>query len=241
MDVDRTNSLNHRKEFTVNFPQELCTDCHAIEMRFAAIVDHMAEAFISINSDWYCTYVNRKAEQLLNRKRQDLIGKTIWTVFSVDPTSELYQHCHQAIATQTASEFEQHYPSLNKWLKIRLIKSEDGLLIYCQQTTETSQADQQLKAEIAKCQQVEATLEKEQDFLKAILNNVQAGIVACDADGILTVFNQAAKDFHGLPQQPVPPDRWAQYYDLYLPDGKTRMHEYRGYSTVPGIARTERS
>src|SRR5919199_1073723 len=223
MDVDRTNSLNHREELTVNFSQEFCADCYAIEARFAAIVDHMAEAFISINSNWYCTYVNRKAEQLLNKKRQDLIGKTIWTVFAIEPTSELYQHCQQATRSQTAIEFEQHYPSLNKWLKIRLIKSEDDLLIYVQDTTETSQAAQQLKAEIVKCQQVEATLQKEQDFLKAILNNVQAGIVACDADGILTVFNQAAKEFHGLSQLPVPPDCWADYYDLYLPDGKTPM------------------
>jgi len=224
MDVDRTNFLNHQEEFTINLQQELCADCHTIEARFAAIVDHMAEAFISINSDWHCTYINCKAEQLLNRKRQDLIGKALGTVFSVDPTSELYQHCHRAIATPTAIEFEEYYPSFNKWLRIRLVKSEDGLLIYFQDTTETSQADRQLKAEIAKCQQVEATLQKKQDFLKAILNNVQAGIVACDADGILTVFNQAAQDFHGLPQQPVPPDRWAQYYDLYLPDGKTRMN-----------------
>ncbi|HEY9624675.1 MAG TPA: PAS domain S-box protein, partial [Crinalium sp.] len=224
MDVDRTNSLNHRKEFTLNFSQEFCADCYAIEARFAAIVDHMAEAFISINLEWHCTYVNRKAEQLLNRKRQDLIGKTLWTVFSVEPTSELYQHCHRVTATQTAIEFEQHYPSLNKWLKIRLINSEEGLLLYFQDTTETSQAEQQLKAEIAKSQQVQATLQKEQDFLKAILNNVQAGIVACDADGILTVFNQVAQDFHGLSQLPVLPDRWADYYDLYLPDGKTRMN-----------------
>ncbi|MEG4941051.1 PAS domain S-box protein [Microcoleus sp. F4-D5] len=224
MNVEGTNSLNHREELTVNFRQELCTNCQALEARFAVIVDHMAEAFISINSDWHCTYVNHKAEQLLNKKRQHLTGKNIWTVFSVDLTSELYKYCHQAIATSTAIEFEDHYPSLNKWLRIRCIKSEDGLLIYFQDTSETFQAARQLQAEIANSQQVEATLEKEQDFLKAILNNVQAGIVACDADGILTVFNQAAKDFHGLPQQPVPPDRWAEYYDLYLPDGKTLMN-----------------
>ncbi|MEG4145598.1 PAS domain S-box protein [Microcoleus sp. Pol12B5] len=225
MNVERTHSLNDREELTVNFPQELCTDCQALEARrFAVIVEHMAEAFISINSEWHCTYVNHKAEELLKRKRQHLIGKNIWTVFSVDLTSELYKYCHRAIATQTAIEFEEHYPSLNKWLRIRLIKSEDGLLIYFQDTTETSQLDRQLKAEIANSQQVEATLQKEQEFLKAILNNVQAGIVACDADGILTVFNQAAKDFHGLPQQPVPSAQWAEYYSLYLPDGKTPMN-----------------
>ncbi|MEG4072188.1 PAS domain S-box protein [Microcoleus sp. Pol14C2] len=225
MNVERTHSLNHGQELTVNFPQELCTHCPALEVRrFTVIVAHMTEAFISINSEWHCTYVNYKAEQLLNRKWQHLIGKNIWTIFSVDLTSELYKYCHQAIATPTAIEFEEHYPSLNKCLRIRLIKSEDGLLIYFQDTTQTSQLDRQLKAEIAKCQQVEATLQKKQDFLKAILNNVQAGIVACDAEGILTVFNQAAKDFHGLPQQPVPPEQWAQYYNLYLPDGKTPMN-----------------
>ncbi len=80
MNLERTNSLNHREDLTVNFPQELCTDCLALEARrFAVIVDCMAEAFISINSEWHCTYVNQKAEQLLNRNRQHLIGKNIWT------------------------------------------------------------------------------------------------------------------------------------------------------------------
>ena len=67
MNVERTNSLNDREELTVNFPQELCTDCQAREARrFAAIVDHMAEAFISINSEWHCTYVNHRCSATLN-------------------------------------------------------------------------------------------------------------------------------------------------------------------------------
>jgi two-component system, sensor histidine kinase and response regulator len=71
-------------------------------------------------------------------------------------------------------------------------------------------------------QAVEA-LEKEQRFVKGLLDSVQAGIVACDADGVLTLFNRAAREFHGLPEQPIRPDQWAQYYDLYLPDGRTPM------------------
>lgn len=39
MDVDRTNSFSHREKLTVNFSQEFCADCYAIEARFAAIVD----------------------------------------------------------------------------------------------------------------------------------------------------------------------------------------------------------
>ncbi|MGB3206650.1 MAG: GAF domain-containing protein, partial [Crinalium sp.] len=64
-------------------------------------------------------------------------------------------------------------------------------------------------------------LVQEQEFLKAVLNNVQAGIVACDVDGILTMFNPAAIECHGLHQKAIPPNEWSKYYKLYLPDGKT--------------------
>jgi len=92
-----------------------------------------------------------------------------------------------------------------------------------QRTAALSKANQRLQLEIAERQQAEVALQKEQEMLKVLLDNVQAGIVACNADGLLTLFNQSARGFHGLPEQPLPPDQWAEYYDLYLPDGKTRM------------------
>jgi PAS domain S-box-containing protein len=72
-------------------------------------------------------------------------------------------------------------------------------------------------------QQAAEALEREQQFLQAVLDNVQSGIAACDADGVLTLFNRALQDFHGLPQEPIPAEQWAEHYDLYHADGKTRM------------------
>jgi signal transduction histidine kinase len=40
---------------------------------------------------------------------------------------------------------------------------------------------------------------------------------------VLTLFNQATREIHGLPELPLPADRWAEHYDLFLADGKTRM------------------
>ena len=71
--------------------------------------------------------------------------------------------------------------------------------------------------------QVEMALEQEGEFLNALLDNITEGIVACDENGTLTVFNQATRDLHGLPEAPLPPEQWAQHYDLYLADGITRM------------------
>ncbi len=72
---------------------------------------------------------------------------------------------------------------------------------------------------------VETRLHGQYRFLEALLDNIEAGIVACDATGTLTFFNRATREFHGLPAAPLPPDQWADHYDLYLPDGKTKMEK----------------
>lgn len=92
-----------------------------------------------------------------------------------------------------------------------------------QRTAELSQTNQRLQREIAEHQQTEIDLKKEREMQRVLLENMQAGIAACDEAGILTLFNQTARDFHGLPEQPLPSDQWADYYDLYQADGKTRM------------------
>ncbi|MGG6296902.1 PAS domain S-box protein [Leptolyngbya sp. AN02str] len=89
---------------------------------------------------------------------------------------------------------------------------------------------QKLVQEIAETQRLEAErqrvtthLQKEQEQLKAILDTLSDGIVACDETGHLMLFNRATQEFHGLSKTALPPDDWAEHYDLYLGDGITPM------------------
>ena len=68
-----------------------------------------------------------------------------------------------------------------------------------------------------------AELAQANEFLKALLENVQTGVVACNADGVLTMFNGVTRVLHGLPEEPISPERWAERYCLFLPDGQTPM------------------
>ena len=81
------------------------------------------------------------------------------------------------------------------------------------------------KQEAEARREAEASLAKEQDFLKAVLANIEDGIVACDENGVLTLFNRAARVFHGLEEQLLKADKWASYYNLYMPDGETLMEK----------------
>jgi PAS domain S-box-containing protein len=60
-------------------------------------------------------------------------------------------------------------------------------------------------------------------FLSAVLEAIEDGVVACDADGTLTLFNRATREFHSAPARPLPPEEWSTQYDLYRADGKTPL------------------
>ncbi|MDA8367093.1 MAG: PAS domain S-box protein [Actinomycetota bacterium] len=53
-------------------------------------------------------------------------------------------------------------------------------------------------SDITEGREATAELHAEQRFLQVLLGNLEEGIVACDGDGRITVFNPAAKWLHGL-------------------------------------------
>lgn len=73
----------------------------------------------------------------------------------------------------------------------------------------------------------QAELEANETFLTAVLENVSDGIVACDSEGRLSIFNAAAKRFHGADVQQADHEEWAAAYDLYEPDGETPLSPER--------------
>ncbi|MHB8509109.1 MAG: EAL domain-containing protein [Candidatus Dormibacteria bacterium] len=62
-------------------------------------------------------------------------------------------------------------------------------------------------------------LEREQQFTKAAFDSMRDLMVACDAEGRFTRFNQAMADFLGVPAAPSPPESWTEYWELYRVDG----------------------
>ena len=76
---------------------------------------------------------------------------------------------------------------------------------------------------------------RQEKFTRSLLENIPDGVVACDADGILNLFNRAARQWHGLDPMALPPERWAEHYHLFAGDGKTPLSA----ETVP-LARAYR-
>jgi diguanylate cyclase (GGDEF)-like protein/PAS domain S-box-containing protein len=66
-------------------------------------------------------------------------------------------------------------------------------------------------------------LEQKQELLDAVLETADVGVIACDADGNLTFFNRAAREYHGQAPAKMDAGELAVHYDLYEADGHTRL------------------
>ena len=62
-------------------------------------------------------------------------------------------------------------------------------------------------------------LRQEEEFLRVLLDTLDEGIVACDAQGRMTIFNPAARRLHGLPPSVEPVGRIPSSRMLRRPDG----------------------
>jgi PAS domain S-box-containing protein len=77
--------------------------------------------------------------------------------------------------------------------------------------------------DVTERKRAEVKFQEQRNFIEAVLDSAQSAIIACDAHGSLTLFNQATRDIFGLPSESIPSEDWSQYYNLYHADGKTLM------------------
>lgn len=77
--------------------------------------------------------------------------------------------------------------------------------------------------DISKIKSAELDLEKEKEFLKAMLENLSEGIVACDDSGKISLFNKASRNIFGLDAEDIEVSEWSEFYGLFKPDGITPL------------------
>lgn len=65
--------------------------------------------------------------------------------------------------------------------------------------------------------------EAQNELFEAVLESIDNGIVACDAQGGLTLFNQASVEMHGTGVTDIDKEDVGQAYDLYEDDGVTPL------------------
>lgn len=109
------------------------------------VYGRITDAFLALDADARVTYLNDRAERLLELRAEELLGKVIWEALPEAFAETFREDYATAMGRQEPIEREKHYPFLDRWYEIRAYPSESGLSIYFRDITDRKRTEQQLE------------------------------------------------------------------------------------------------
>ncbi len=209
------------------------------EARKSAILETALDCIITMDHEGQVVEFNPAAEKTFGYSRVEAIGQELASLIIPPSLREIHrQGMAHYLATGEGAAIGKRLELLGLRsdgtefpieFAIARIPAEDPPLFtaHLRDISERKRAEEELLDAHRQLEErvVERTVDlmRANEFLNILLENVQTGVVACDAEGILTMFNGVTRELHGLPEEPIPPDRWASRYRLYRSDGQTPM------------------
>jgi PAS domain S-box-containing protein len=152
-------------------------------------LEHLTDAFLILDETWRFTYVNKEAERLWRRSREDLLGRSIWVAFPDLVGSVFDQACRRALAEQTLVAFESYYEPLSRWLSVRAHPAKGGLSICFR--------------DVASHQQAEEALRKSEERLRSLIETTSDWIWEVDERFVYTYVSPRVRDLLGYEPEEV--------------------------------------
>jgi PAS domain S-box-containing protein len=137
---DREGAASDREEALRNR-----TDSAAAAQRAVETLEAMSDGFFTLDTEGRFMYLNPKCEALLQRRREDVIGKIVWEAFPEVPGSQFGDEYRRALRGRVPVRFEETYPPLGRTFEARAYPVSDGLAVYFTDVTDERAGEQRLR------------------------------------------------------------------------------------------------
>lgn len=103
------------------------------------ILDKITDGFFMLDPQWRVICMNSEAEKILNRSKEELLGKDYREEFSDAIYEPLYRQFYLAMENLESVKFETYCPLLKQWFDVRAYPSVEGLSVYFLDITDEKQ------------------------------------------------------------------------------------------------------
>jgi len=121
--------------------QKLAEEAEAARQSISNILESIGDAFFSLDRQWRFTYVNIEMERLVQKKRADLLGSSIWDQFPEAVGTTFEKEYRRAVSEQVTRSFQAYYAPFDAWYEVRAYPSADGLSVYFRDVTERKRTE----------------------------------------------------------------------------------------------------
>ncbi len=153
------------------------------KQRLISTLESIQDGFYELDKDWIITYWNNEAEKLLQKKREEVLGKNIWESLSDAISLRFYSEYQRALLEGIPVRFEEFYPPLQCWYDMSVFPSENGLTVFFKDITDRKKSEKDLL------------------MFKMVMDNSIDGIGISDAEGNGIYINPEFQQMLGLPNE----------------------------------------
>jgi PAS domain S-box-containing protein len=186
---------------------------------FFDTLESLSDGFLAFDRDFRFTHLNGVAERMFGRERRELVGKQLWSEFPGLAQTVFGEAYQRAMREGCATRVEGYYAPFAAWLEARAFSTPSGLSVLFRDISERKRHEDERAALLEREQQARAQAEQQKALLELIIQQSGSGIIVCDAEGVLRIFNPAAEQQHGASHREVSAPDWARSYGLYDLDG----------------------
>ncbi|WP_252700237.1 PAS domain-containing protein [Natronosalvus vescus] len=154
-------------------------------LRTLPMIDRVGDAFFALDTDFRFTYLNEQAEALLERSRQELIGRVMWDEFPETVETQFPDGFYQAMDEQVAVSFEVYHTPLDTWFEARAWPAENGLSVSMRDVTDRKERETKLARNTAVVEAIQdgvVTLDDNNRILS--INATIEGVFDIDAESV---------------------------------------------------------
>jgi PAS domain S-box-containing protein len=110
-----------------------------------ALLEHIADAYMEVDTDWTITYFSSQAERLLQLNRQQCIGRNYWETFPNAVNSRFDHYLNLAVESGQPVHFEALSTRTGRWLEVKALPTAAGLAIFLANITDRVTAAKHLE------------------------------------------------------------------------------------------------
>lgn len=165
--------------------------------------------------------VNKAAEKLLGKNRNELIGKSDLDFFPKSQAEFFMQKDKEVLergGILDIPEEEIDVPSGKRWLHTKKIAIKNHLNLH-RYLLGISEDITEFKLQEEARDRVEKNLKASEHRLSLILDNIGEGVIVTDADQVVLLYNHMAAEIFGSSQSEYF-SQWAKAFEIFESDGK---------------------
>lgn len=145
------------------------------------ILESISDAFFSLDDQMKITYFNNAAENLLNLKREEVVGKYFLDAFPEAKGSIFDINYSKALKEKTYLSFETFFDvdPYKAWYSVSVYPSQKGISVFFQVITERKELEEKLR------------------FDSLLLSEIGDAVISTDINNKIVFWNKAAEKLYG--------------------------------------------